>query len=340
MQVQDKNDCLYNLLTPMKTYLRSSLICAMVWPLTLLSLPAQIPQGPPENQGGEGGTIVDGVPSSTVASAASDTMDMGALTTPEEVTQAFPPVQPPGSTKEVMTTGNDQLNVEIGGGHVNFNGQTADIYTFKVPYSRKLSERATLQFSVPLSWATYNKAALTNLGVLKDARAYGGGLNLGYAYQAITKSDNSPYRWKLTPSAGLFYRDCADLSQGSLVFNIGLSSSFAWQFSPGWVVNVGNSISLAWNSGIRDYPDPIRDNQQMFSNGIQLYHLMDRWTVYGYIIDTEALKNVLVNSYQTYALGVGYKLTKSRSFKATLLYENGNGGYGSLRGAVSTTWQF
>ena len=320
----------------MKTYLRASLLCALLSPLAVLSLQAQMPPDyPPYNHGGESGTISEGAPASTVNNAAADTMDMGGLTTPEEVTQTFTPPTT-GQTAAEQSPGNAQVDIETGGGHIKIGDVEADIFTFKVPYSLKLSDRSTLQFSMPLSYASYDSDLLG----IKNAKAYGGGLNLGYAFQAITKTESKSYRWKLTPSMGTFYRDCSDLNQGSWVFNVGLSSSFAWQFSPGWVLNIGNSFSTAWNSGIKSYPDPIRDNQQMVTNGIQLYRMIDRWTVYGYIMDTEALKKVLVDSYQTYAIGLGFKLTKTRSIKATLIYENGSGDYSSFRGTVGTTWQF
>ncbi len=229
-----------------------------------------------------------------------------------------------------------QAGVEVGGGSFRFGGQKAELYTVKIPYSRKLNERATLELSLPFSYTVYDKA----LFGIKDAKAYGGGINAGYAWQAFLKKDNVPYRWKITPSTGLYYRDSADFREGAWVVNAGLSSSFAWQFSPGWVVNIGNAISFAWNNGIKNYPDPIRDNQQTLKNGIQLYRMIDRWTLAAYIMDTEALNETFVDSYQTYGVSAGFKITKTSSLKASLLYENGNGSYQSVRGTVGSTWQF
>ncbi len=105
-------------------------------------------------------------------------------------------------------------------------------------------------------------------------------------------------------------------------------------------MNFGNSLSLSWSDGIRNYPDPIRDNQQMLTNGIQIFRLLDRWTVYGYVLDTEALRDVLVDSYQTYALGFSYKITKTRSFRVTAIYEDGNSGYHSFRVTMGSNWRF
>ena len=243
-----------------------------------------------------------------------------------------------GATARPGETGGgaQQVGVDVGGGSFQFGGQKAELYTVKIPYSRKLSERATLELSVPFSYTVYDKA----LFGVKDAKAYGGGINAGYAWQAFLKKDNVPYRWKITPSTGLYYRDSSDFREGAWVFNTGLSSSFAWQFSPGWVVNIGNSISFAWNNGIKNYPDPIRDNQQSVKNGVQLYRMLDRWTLAAYIMDTEAMNDAFVDSYQTYGVSVGFKLTKFRSVKATLLHDEGNGGYRSTRGSVGTTWEF
>jgi hypothetical protein len=228
-----------------------------------------------------------------------------------------------------------QIGVEVGGGTFEVNGLKATLYTVKVPYSRKLNERGTLELTVPLTAVTYDNAIGT-----KSADAYGYGLNAGYAWQAFLKKDNVPYRWKITPSTGLYYRDSSDLREGAWVINAGLSSSLAWQFAPGWVVNMGNSASFAWNTGIKNYPDPIRDNQQTLKNGVQLYRMLDHWTLYVYFVETAALNDAIVDSYETYGIGAGYKLTKTRSIKATLLTEEGNGGYKSLRGTIGTTWQF
>ena len=228
-----------------------------------------------------------------------------------------------------------QIGIDVGGGSFEVNGQKGTLYTVNVPYSRKLNERGTLELALPLTTVTYDKALF-----VKDAHAYGMGLNAGYAWQAFLKKDNVPYRWKITPSTGLYYRDSSDLKEGAWVINAGLSSSFAWQFSPGWVVNVGNSVSFAWNNGIKNYPDPIRDNQQTLKNGVQLYRMLDRWTIYAYMIDTEALNPAVVDSYQTYGIGAGYKLTKTRTLKVTLLDEQGNSGYKSVRFSLGTSWQF
>ncbi len=283
-------------------------------------------------------------PLSAAGDAAMDNYQSGGQLTSDELAQQFSPdslavpsgtstSSTPSSTANVGTQ--QQMGLEVGGGSFTVNGQKAELYTVKIPYSRRLNERGTLELTLPVSYTVYDKA----LG-FKDAKAYGTGINAGYAWQAFLKKDNVPYRWKITPSMGLYYRDSSDLNEGAWVINAGLSSSFAWQFSPGWVINIGNGISFAWNNGIKNYPDPIRDNQQTLKNGIHLYRMLDRWTVYAYMIDTEALNPAVVDSYQTYGIGAGYKLTKTRTLKATLLDEQGNGSYKSVRFTLGTSWQF
>lgn len=328
----------------------------LVWLSAAVALaPAAFAQGtpnyPPYNEPSHHGdtSIVVGSPTSSVAAASADTFAMGGELSVAEVAQDFAPAESPPASAPAAASGSEtvqisepqQIDIDAGGGSYEANGQKADIYTVKIPYSQKLSERGTLQLSLPVSVAIY-KDVVQNTTTLKfnDAKAYGFGLNAGYAWQVFTKKDNVPYRWKVTPSVGLFYRDAADLRQGAWVTNVGFSSSFAWQFSPGWVINVGNSVSLAWNSGIKDYPDPIRDNQQTLTNGLQLFRMLGRWTLYGYAIDTEALRAALVDSYQTYAAGAAFQLTKGRSLRATLTYERGNAGYKSLSGSIGTSWQF
>lgn len=278
--------------------------------------------------------------SSGANDAASDTFASGGQLSDDELATQFGPAAASSGatakTGEQGAAGSQQAGAEVGGGTFQFGGQKAELYTVKIPYSRKLSERATLELSVPFTYSIYDKA----LFGLKSAKAYGGGINAGYAWQAFLKKDNVPYRWKITPSTGLYYRDSSDFREGAWVFNAGLSSSFAWQFAPGWVVNVGNSISFARNNGIKNYPDPVRDNQQTLKNGIQLYRMLDRWTLYVYFVETAALNDAFVDSYETYGVGAGYKLTKTRSVKATVLTEEGNGRYQSVRATIGTNWQF
>lgn len=231
------------------------------------------------------------------------------------------------------------VGIEVGGGAFEIGGLTGELYTIRIPYSKRINERSTLHLTVPLSLTNFNNNKLVGLK-FEDTQAYGFGLNAGWAWQAFLKKDNVPYRWKITPAAGVYYRDSKDLNNGSLVFNVGLSSSFAWQFKPGWVINMGNSISNAWNNGIRDYPDPIRDNQQTFSNGLQLIHMTGRWTYHAYFIHAQALNDVVVDSNRTVGVGAGYKLTRTRSLKATFLHESGNGDYSATRGTIGTTWEF
>lgn len=291
--------------------------------------------------------VAEGTPVSTVSIASNDTVDMGALVTATEIEQSFDtPVSEsaPAATQGATTSTGSSLDLDAGGGSGSVDGKDFDIYTLRVPYSLKLNDRGTLQFSAPLSVASYKDAVVSwdsaGLATFHNARAYGAGLNVGYAYKAVTKAESQNLRWKVTPSMGLFYRDCSDLNQGSWVYNMGLSSSLAWQLAPGWVLNLGNSLSVAWNNGIKDYPDPVRDTQETTSNGLQLYRLFERWTAYGYVMDTEALRDVLVDSYQSYGLGASYKLTKTRSVRATLIYEHGNASYHSLRVTLGTSWQF
>jgi hypothetical protein len=280
-------------------------------------------------------------PVSASGDAAGDAFEAGGQLSSEELSEEFgADASAPASADGTTAAGPDggtqqQAGLEVGGGTFEVQGQETDIYTLKIPYSRRLNERATLQLSVPLFYANYINA----IGPL-DAKAYGAGVNAGYAWQAFLKKDNVPYRWKLTPMAGLHYRDSDDMNSGTWVFCSGLSSSFAWQFSPGWVVNIGNSASFAWHNGIKDYPDPIRDDQQTVKNGIQLYRMVDRWTVFGYLTHTQALNDMIVDSYRTYGVSASYKLTKTRSLKATFLYEEGNGSYKSVRGTLGTSWQF
>jgi hypothetical protein len=126
---------------------------------------------------------------------------------------------------------------------------------------------------------------------------------------------------------------------GSWVNNLSLSSSFAYQFSGGWVVNLGNSLTMAWNNGYRGYPDPVRDSQQVVMTGLQILKPIDRWTIAAKIVDTRYLRTNLVGNFQIFALSAGYRITPTRSLHVSLVAENGKG-YHSFRGTAGANWRF
>ena len=207
-----------------------------------------------------------------------------------------------------------------------------------MPYSEKVSERSTIVTTIPLTITDFKSTTLAN-GSLGNAKVYGEGFNAGWCYHAFDKQDHVPYRWNITPSGGLYLRRSGDLDMGSWVYNVGLCSSFAYQFSGGWIVNLGDSITTAWNNGYSNYPDPIRDEQQVVINGVQVFKPIERWIIGGMIIDTRYLKTNLVNSYETFAITVGYRVTPTRSLRASLVADEGKD-YHSIRGTLGSSWKF
>jgi predicted porin len=96
---------------------------------------------------------------------------------------------------------------------------------------------------------------------------------------------------------------------------------------------------MAWSNGYSNYPDPIRDQQQVVINGVQVFKPVGRWMVGGTIIDTRYLRTNLVNSFQTYAVTAGYRVTPTRTLRAALVAESGKG-YHSIRGTLGSSWKF
>jgi len=294
------------------------------------------------------GSQTDGNPASTTGGAATATANDNAFATPGQIDSDFETTESePDSTSATSSTNStliasQSIDIEAGAGSYNIGDVEANNYTIRIPYSYKMTPRGTLNISVPLSITNLESVvgSFSNGNLqLSDAQVYGYGLNLSYAQKVFMKSDNVPYRWKVSPSTGIFFRDSSDLNQGSLVLNLGLSSSFAYQFTPGWVVNVGNSISFAFNNGFKDYPDPVTNEQQVMINGIQLFRLSGRWTHHAYIMDTRFLKDAFVDSYQSYSVGTAFKLTRKRSIRASLIYEDGIQ-FSSFRVTLGSTWKF
>ncbi len=285
--------------------------------------------------------LTDGTPRSTTAEAAAEASMLGAFVSVDDVVDLFDEDLPAEIAETAAeTAGVSALDIDVGFGSSTVDGVDFDLYTMRIPYSRRMSERGVLNIVAPLSITRAKDVLIGADGVsMGNASIYGGGLSAAYSHHVFIKADGKPYRWKVTPAAGIFLRESSDLNQGAWVYNTGLSSSFAHRLDDHWVINVGNSVSLAWNSGRKDYPDPVRDNQQVLINGVQVFYLAGRWTHHGYVMDTRFLRSSLVDNFQSFGIGTGYRVTRGRSFKATLVYETGSR-YEALRGMIGTSWRF
>ena len=283
--------------------------------------------------------VTDGTPVATTTIVATDVANANAFVTPDAVLVEFPNETPAAaSMARTEQTPPSTLGVDASAGSYKIDGVKADLWTLTVPYSAKVNDRSTIVTTMPFSITNFKSTTLAK-GSVGDAKVYGEGLNAGWCYQAFNKQDNVPYRWNITPSGGLYLRRSSDLNMGSWVYNVGLSSSFAYQFSNGWIVNLGDSVTTAWNSGYSNYPDPIRDEQQVVINGVQVYKQIARWMIGGMIIDTRYLKTNLINSYETFAITAGYRITPTRSLRVSLVCDSGTG-YHSISGRFGSSWKF
>lgn len=285
--------------------------------------------------------VTDGTPRSTTSEAAVEAAMVGAFVSADEVIEQFEEETPSEvADAAAETAALSSIDIDVGFGSSTVDGIDFDLYTVRIPYSHRFSDRGVLNVVAPFSITRAKDVVIGADGVsMGNAGIYGGGLAAAYSHHVFIKADGKPYRWKVTPGAGLFLRESSDLDQGAWVYNMNLSSSFAYRLDEHWVVNVGNSVSLAWNSGRKDYPDPIRDNQQVLVNGLQVFYLAGRWTHHAYIMDTRYLRSTLIGNFQTYAVGTGFRLTRSRSVRATVVYENGSR-YEAFRAMLGTSWKF
>jgi hypothetical protein len=285
-----------------------------------------------DNPNTNSAALTDGTPLSTTTIVATDNAS-AAFPNADAVAADYTSEAPAAEQAGAMGMGAD-----VGVGSAKINGNNVDLYTITIPYSVRMNDRSSLMMRMPFTMTDY-KSCMLKSGSLGTARAYGEGLNLGWAYRVFDKQDNVPYRWKIMPGAGIYRRTSDDLNMGSMVYNVSISSSFAWQVSSGWIFNIGNSITMAWNNGIGGYPDPIRDQQQAVLNGVQVYRIIDRWVVGAMIIDTRYLHTNLINSFQTYALSAGFKITPSRTLRFSLKADEGKG-YRSVLGTIGSSWKF
>ena len=274
--------------------------------------------------------LTDGTPQATTAVVARESAGFALPTDPAKLEAEFPELAAAG---EPAAPAKNDTGVDVGYGSFKIAGVKGDSWTARVPYSRRLDDRATLEIGVPLTLTTIKQA------VGGDAQIYGMGVNVGYSYGVVTKLDSKNYRWRLTPNASLTFRNSSDLNMGSGVLGAGISSSFAWQIAPRWVFNIGNSLTATYATSTGGHPDPTRKNQFAVVNGAQLARLMGRWSLNAFVMDTRFVRDVLVDGYQTYAVGLGYKVTQYRSFRVLGVVENG-AGYRSWNITAANTWRF
>jgi hypothetical protein len=298
-------------------------------------------QNPPDSPAEPYG-VTDGNPLAGTTQAATEASTSSFETEVEQVAAAD------DIEAATQTTSISQLSAigsEIGTGSYDIDGLKADFYTLRIPVEFTLSPRDKLNLTIPVSITNYNDvlAKMDDVGdiELSDAQVYGYGFNLAWTRKVLTKENGGDWRWNLTPSLGIFFRESDDMNMGSHIINFGLSSSLAYQFAEGWIVNFGNSFSYATSGALEDYPDPIRDEQQLTVNGIQVIHPWGRWTFSAYIMDTRYFKteNTCVDSFQTYAVSAAFRITQKRSVKVTLLTEQGDK-FSSTRATLGSTWQF
>jgi hypothetical protein len=283
--------------------------------------------------------VTDGTPIATTTVVAADVANSNAFIAPDAVpvdmAAEAPATTAPAPAEQTQPS---VIGVDAGVGGYSINGVKADLWTLTVPYSKKINARSTLVATLPFTVTNYKDVFRAN-GSIGDAKVYGEGVNAGWCYSVFDKQDNVPYRWKITPGGGIYLRGSRDLDMGSWVFNVGVSSSFAFQVADGWIVNIGNSITMAWNSAYSDYPDPIRDQQQVAINGVQVFKQINRWMIGAMVIDTRYLLTNLVDSYQTYAITAGFRITPTRSLRVSLVADSGKG-YHSISGRLGSSWKF
>ena len=283
--------------------------------------------------------VTDGTPIATTTIVARDVAYSNAFLAADAVPADLAPETPaPAAAAPANEAPSSTVGVDVSIGNAEVDGVKADLWTLTVPYSLKFNERSTIVTTMPFTVTNFKDAFRSN-GSIGDAKVYGEGVNAGWCYHVFDKQDHVPYRWNVTPSGGIYLRQSSDLNMGAWVYNLGISSSFAFQVPGGWVVNIGDSLTMAWNSGYSNYPDPVRDQQQVAINGVQVFKSIDRWLVGGMIIDTRYLHTNLVNSFQTYAIMAGYKITPTRSLRVSLVADAGRG-YHSLRATLGSSWKF
>ena len=218
------------------------------------------------------------------------------------------------------------------------NGLSGTAYALPVSLKFRLSERVGLNFSLPLSYTT-----------LEKAKIFGVGLNVGVPVKIIQARPDNPWSWQVTPFGGANVSGSKELLVGGLIMDGGLGSVLTYDFgavalSFGSQISIYESMELEFN-GIKVDPGV---SQKIVKNGLKLdVPFKQRWIFDVYGIHTKYLEAAGVDQYFTFGAEIGYRMLgkpdapkKKNGYIKVGAYADVGNGYTSQHVQFGAGWKF
>lgn len=283
--------------------------------------------------------LPDGTPHSVTGSVTRIIQNEHGLNPTPELSDSFPELVEvdtvDGSPTVEAVTGST-VGLIIGRGWFEAGDVDGNVNSFTVPYKHVISDRFTLHTTLPIQYSRVEDPAMGG----SRFSVWSGGLLVGGAYGIAIPADKKDYRWWVTPTVGAVFMNASSVDVGTWNLVAGISSNFLYRINSRVILNVGNSYTGFYVQKLRsDYLSPMRSNQSQLINGAQLIFPMGRWVSNVFVIDNRYLSKAAVRNYQTYGLGVGYRVGKTASLRAYYYTDRGSD-YRAHSFGVSSAWKF
>ena len=218
------------------------------------------------------------------------------------------------------------------------NGISGTAYSLPLSMKFRVSERVGLNFSLPLSYTTIEKASI-----------FGVGLGVGVPIKVIEARPDNPWSWQVSPFGGADVSGSRELVVGGLIANGGAGSVLTYDFGA-VALSLGNQFSLYESvevefNGVKVDPGV---SQKIVKNGLKLdIPFKRRWVFDVYGIHTKYLEAAGVDQYFTFGAEVGYRMLgkpdapkKKNGYVKLGFYTDVGNGYSSQHIQFGTGWKF
>ena len=216
-------------------------------------------------------------------------------------------------------------------------GLSVNVDSFEIESRSGTLYGESFQVALPL-WLHFNQR-LSYVGqidfeeiLVEETAFYGLGANMGLAFRPVVRSGMDRFGWQLTPFVGGRAIISVDGVTAAMLYHYGLNNRFEWRVFDRSIVSLVSQYAPYDNLAISvgDYSLNTVVDQQILKNGIMLeVPLAFNNSLVGQVsaIDTRFLEDFGADNYQTYGLGLGYRLVTfsvfaNASFIKTDTYDN------------------
>jgi hypothetical protein len=268
--------------------------------------------------------VSDGNPNSSTALFATQTF----------MDYAFPQGETRAEKDEPEAASKERVGFGFMGDVGTFSSKGIKGTTYSLPLFAKfkLNNRMALGLNIPLNYTE-----------IEGAKVFGGGINVALPSKIILRSEDNPWAWQLTPSAGLLTSISEDLLAGGMVSQFALSSMLSYDFD-NFTLTMGNHFG--WYEGVPVTIDDIEYDshvsQQITKNGLKAsIPFKDHWVFEIYGVHTAFLQAAAVDQYFTVGGELGWKPNpKKKRYWKLGIYSDIGDNYTSAHAQFGTAWKF